>query len=521
MHSRMLPALLTLLIICSILTAFYFQIPGQAQPIISFPERGEISYGSISSGYAPWTPKEDCVPAFIDLANKYGGTYESIGKSSSPNNWDIIMFKFGNPNGAPIMIDAQLHGNEYYGYETLYALATWLLTSNDATARHILQNNYVLMVPVVDYRWARTNYNSPTWMTAYDPSVDGEHCGVNLNRNFDPGWSSSLSRSNSDSYSGTAPNSEKESQALINAWNTYHPRIYWNLHQGAGPMTMCSATTSQATADANKVRSILPSIQSSLGVSRGWSFSVRGNGNSGMAIDAAAKAGIAGLLTEVMSGWDSSSTKRTDLTSGNTFKQVKAMCQAVESTTTPAPTPTPNPTPSPSSTPTPAPSPTPTSTPNARLTVSIGAGNGTTTPSEGTHTYNQGQEVTITAFPASTHFFSRWIIDGESFWREPTINVTMNSDHDAEALFYRPQLTMVPSPNGTTSPSGDTIYNANTQVTLTATPNNGYRFDYWIIDYDWIIDYETYETSNPFKLTMIDSVQVTPVFTSNDESPPQ
>jgi len=144
---------------------------------LSYPQSGDIAYGSTNSAYMPWTLKEDCVPEFIDLANKYGGTYESIGKSSN-GEWDIILFKFGNPNGAPIMIDAQLHGNEFYGYETLYALATWLLTSNDPQAKQILENNYVLMVPVVDYRWGRTNYNSPSWMTTNDPSMDGGDCFV-------------------------------------------------------------------------------------------------------------------------------------------------------------------------------------------------------------------------------------------------------------------------------------------------------------------------------------------------------
>jgi len=345
---------------------------------LSYPSNGQVAYGSTNSAYMPWTRKEACVPAFIDLANRYGGTYESIGKSSGSNNWDIIMFKFGNPNGEPIMIDAQMHGNEFYGYEVLYSLAKWLLTSGDANAQRILQNNYVLMVPVVDYRWGRTNYNSPSWMTTNDPSMDGARCGVNLNRNFNPGWSSALSSSNTDSYSGTGPNSEKESQALINAWNKYQPRIYWNLHQGSSPMTSCSASSTQARNDANKVLSLLPSIQSSCGVSNGWSFSV-GNGQGGYAKDGASAAGSAGFLTEVMSGWSNDASKRTDLTTGSTFRQAQAMfiamCRAIESTTTPPP-PTTQPTTTPTTNPTQPPTqPTqpPTGTINAQYTTN---GNG-------------------------------------------------------------------------------------------------------------------------------------------------
>jgi hypothetical protein len=59
-------------------------------------------------------------------------------------------------------------------------------------------------------------------------------------------------------------------------------------------------------------------------------------------------------MTEVMSGWDSSSTKKTNLDSGATFKQVKAMfiamCQAVEIPGSSVPTP-PTPEPSPPSAP--------------------------------------------------------------------------------------------------------------------------------------------------------------------------
>jgi len=358
---------------------------------LSYPANGQIEYGRTNSAYMPWTRKEACVPAFINLVNRYGGTYESIGKSSSPNNWDIIMFKFGNPNGAPIMIDAQLHGNEFYGYEVLYALANWLLSSGDADARRILQNNYVLMVPVVDYRWGRTNYNSPSWMTTNDPSQDGGRCGVNLNRNFNPGWSSSLSNSNTDSYSGVAPNSEKESQALINAWNKYHPRIYWNLHQGSSPMTSCSATSTQARNDANRVLSLLPSIRSSQGVTNGWSFSV-GSGGSGYAKDGAAATGAAGFLTELMSGWDNSASKRADLTSGATIRQaktiLKAMCRAIEGTTTPPPP-----------TSTPAQTLAPTRTPLATPAVSqTGIGTQFTTNGNGVYEYKYS---TVSISPAA------------------------------------------------------------------------------------------------------------------------
>jgi len=301
---------------------------------LSYPSSGDIAKGAGGATWNAWDPKEDAIPYFMNLANTYGGSYESIGKSSGNNNWDIILFKFGNLNGGTIMVDSYLHGNEFYGYQVLKSVFTWLLTSNDPQAQRILQNNNVLVVPVANYRWARTNYNVPSWMTTVDPTKDGNNCGVNLNRNFGPNWPTSLSTSNTDSYSGTGVNSEPESQALINAWNKYQPRVYWNLHQGSSPNTMCTARSDQAIQDANTIRSKLSSVQNQLGVSGGWSFSVSSSYSNGFSKDGAATRGSAGFLTEVMSGWDATSSKKADLENGNTFKQVKAMfiamCQAAD-----------------------------------------------------------------------------------------------------------------------------------------------------------------------------------------------
>jgi predicted deacylase len=345
----------------------------QAQTLV-LPTSQDIIYDTSNSQWLPWIRKEDVVPDMISIANTYGGTYESIGKNMM--GWDIVLFKFGNPNGGRIMIDSYLHGNEFYGYQVLRSVLLWTLNSNDADAVRIRQNNYILVIPVVNYRWARTNYNAPTWMTTQDPNgspndgADGL-CGVNLNRNFSPSWSSSLSNSNSDSYSGTSPDSELESQALINAWNTYQPRIYWNLHQGAGPSTMCTAITNQAQTDANTARNLLPSIQNNLEISNGWSFSVRSGYGSGYSKDGAASGGIAGFLTELDPSWQATSTIRTNLESGEIYNQVKAMfisfCRATEGSN---PTPTPTLTPTPTANPTPSPTPTPGPAPSATASIS-------------------------------------------------------------------------------------------------------------------------------------------------------
>ena len=426
------PVLMFLILITISLLTFPLQVnPAQAaaQPTaLSYPYSGQIDYGSTSSSYMPWAQKEAAVPAFMSLSNDYGGTYESIGKSSSPNNWDIIMFKLGNPNGGTVMIDSLMHGNEFYTYEVLHSLVSWLLTSGDADAKRILQNNQLLVIPCVDYRWGRTNYNIPSWMTADDPAMDGDECGVNLNRNFSPGWPSSLSRSNSDSYSGTVADSEKESQAVIYAWNTYQPRIYWNLHSGAGPTTWAAAATTQAKEDANKVRSLLPEIQQNLGITSGWTFSVGEGLGGGMAMDGAAKAGSAGFLTEVMSGWDNSASKRTSLTSGSTFKQAKAMliamCRAVENPESPPPI-------------------------GYELTITSTTG-GTTTPAPGTITYVSEARVSVTAIPNTNYTLDHWELDGENIGTGNPTTITMTQNHALHAVFTEKPSTPPPPVSNTT-----------------------------------------------------------------------
>jgi len=318
------------------------------RPLLNLPSPGEIPPNSGGSRWNPWIDKEDSVQAYQDLVTTYDfGDWESVGKSSSGSyggdpNWDIVMFKFGNPNGGIVMIDTDLHGNEYYGYQCLKSVITWLASSNDADAVRIRQNNCVLVVPVANYRQGRTNFNIHS--TNDDPA--GGDLGVNLNRNFSPSFN--LHGAGTDDYSGSYADSERESQALINAWNTYHPRVYLNIHQGIGPSVMVTArsTFPQAVEDANAIDTLLPQIQSTLGSltpgqdnSAWWGFNVGSSYGQGYSKDGAASRGAVGILLELWGNeWHSDDPAiKANLETGNTFKQLKAMfismCQAVESTT--------------------------------------------------------------------------------------------------------------------------------------------------------------------------------------------
>jgi len=66
------------------------------------------------------------------------------------------------------------------------------------------------------------------------------------------------------------------------------------------------------------------------------------------------------------------------------------------------------------------------------LTISVN-GQGTTNPSPGTYKYGSGNQVTVTASPASGWKFDHW--GGDASGTSPTIVITMDSDKDAIAYF--------------------------------------------------------------------------------------
>lgn len=315
---------------------------------LSYPKNGEITYANTDSLYLPWTRKEAIIPIWIDFANQHGGTYESVGKSSAPQNWDIIAFQFGNPNKPAILIAAHLHGNEHYGYEVMYSLANWLV-SNDTTAKSILESNNIIFVPVVDYRWARTNYNyQPTGIDYHD----FKPIGVDLNRNFAPSWISNLTFQDPHQCGGSTPDSEPETQALITAWDKYQPRIFWTLHQGSTRVyTECTTTSTQENATLKQLKNSLPTVASDLNVTgplfnfvvnTGYGMGYNGYGK-GYAIDGAASHGVLGLMSELKKGWNYNDEIRADLNIGETYLQAKTLFIAMTQSTgntSPSPAPT-------------------------------------------------------------------------------------------------------------------------------------------------------------------------------------
>src|SRR3990172_7282311 len=163
-----------------------------------------------ASIYDPWHSKPDMINNFKTLCESHPtqSSFRSVGKSYQEN--DIWLFMFGNSSGGVVLWDGQMHGNEDYGSEILWLIAQWLF-SEDSRAQSILQNNCVLMIPVVNIDvWGRYNARD-----------------VNLNRNFETGWSASAENP------GSYPCSEPETQVMRSVFQTYEPDFYVNLHQGS------------------------------------------------------------------------------------------------------------------------------------------------------------------------------------------------------------------------------------------------------------------------------------------------
>jgi len=112
-----------------------------------------------------------------------------------------------------------------------------------------------------------------------------------------------------------------------------------------------------------------------------------------------------------------------------------------------------------------------------QYTLTVSATEGGTVSTEG-GTYDEGTEVTITATANEGYRFTGW--EGNNATSE-SLTVTLNSDQNYQALFelipiYT--LTITSSDGGTVSSEGGD-YEEGTEVTITATPDEGYEFVGW------------------------------------------
>ena len=120
------------------------------------------------------------------------------------------------------------------------------------------------------------------------------------------------------------------------------------------------------------------------------------------------------------------------------------------------------------------------------LSMLVPIGQGVVAPAVGDHEYDAGKSVTLQATPAEGWLFEQWLVEDAVYSTEREAELTMNTDRNVKAVFVRKThtLTMLqPSGSGDVEPAvGDSIYEEGSEVTLLATPSNGWNFDFWHID---------------------------------------
>jgi hypothetical protein len=104
-------------------------------------------------------------------------------------------------------------------------------------------------------------------------------------------------------------------------------------------------------------------------------------------------------------------------------------------------------------------------------------GGGTVSPGSGN--YDEGTRITLTAIAAAGYRFDHWA--GDVSGTGTAVSITMDADKHVTAVFvkvYTLTITITPTGGGTVSPDGG-IYDTGANVTLTATPADGYTFSHW------------------------------------------
>jgi len=113
-------------------------------------------------------------------------------------------------------------------------------------------------------------------------------------------------------------------------------------------------------------------------------------------------------------------------------------------------------------------------TPRYNLTASAGEG-GSVSPTTGS--FNAGTQVSVTATPTSGYSFSGWSNGTTANPLTVTLNSNTSITANFEVLINSYTLTVVSTDGGSATGAGE--YNEGTEVTLTATASEGYRFTGW------------------------------------------
>jgi parallel beta-helix repeat protein len=110
---------------------------------------------------------------------------------------------------------------------------------------------------------------------------------------------------------------------------------------------------------------------------------------------------------------------------------------------------------------------------------------GTTDPEPGIYNYMIGSSAQVTAIPETNYRLAYWELDGMNVGSANPIEVLMDRNHTLNAVFsfLTYNLTISVTTGGTTDPAPGTYsYTLNSTVQVTAIPDAGYSFSYWLLD---------------------------------------
>ncbi|AJA46789.1 hypothetical protein CPAST_c06890 [Clostridium pasteurianum DSM 525 = ATCC 6013] len=136
-------------------------------------------------------------------------------------------------------------------------------------------------------------------------------------------------------------------------------------------------------------------------------------------------------------------------------------------------------------------------------------GQGTVTISPEQDKYLSGSEVTLTATAEEGWYFDHW--EGDVTGTTNSVQVTMDKSKTVKAVFVQDEYELTTSTEGqgtvTISPEQDK-YLSGSEVTLTATAEEGWHFDHW--------EGDVTGTANPVQVTMDKSKTVKAVFVQDE-----
>jgi hypothetical protein len=115
-------------------------------------------------------------------------------------------------------------------------------------------------------------------------------------------------------------------------------------------------------------------------------------------------------------------------------------------------------------------------------------GSGTTLPPPDTYVTFRNYDEDFTAYPDPGWIFDHWTVDGVDAGSMNPFRITVSGDHTVTAVFVEAttqtgDLTITVQGSGVTDPAPIVhTYSLDTVVTVTATPDTGWRFDHWLLD---------------------------------------